>query len=292
VPSAVRRQYVESMIKDHAEQVDRHNNNDHTFELPWRPGVIYKPDSEMMFRVLGEPPSNLSDNTFVTVGRYEAATKRTPVSHEPTKARIGVDVARYGTDAGTIYCRHNGVVWREAAIQGQDTNAYLDKLRPLFDRLKDSGVTDIEIRVDGGGGYASGIIDPLKIDMRFRKMFTTSALHEVHNNGTAHDKDSYYDMVTEMYAQAGETLKGICIRNAPPLLEADLTERPYRYVNDSGRSVKKLTDKEQFKAKHLRSPDDGDGFVLAVAPDHIFARNELPPSMDLSGFAQTSKWRI
>ena len=270
VPSAVRRQYVESMVKDHAEQVDRHNSNDHTFELPWRPGVIYKPDSEMMFRVLGEPPSNLSDNTFVTVGRYESATKRAPVSHEPTKARIGVDVARYGTDTGTIYCRHSGVVWREAAIQGQDTNAYLDRLRLLFDRLKSDGVTDVEIRVDGGGGYASGIIDPLKVDMRFRKMFATTVLHEVHNNGTAYDAGSYYDMITEMYAHAGETLKGIHIRNAPPLLEADLTERPYKYVNDSGRIVKKLTDKEQFKSKHGRSPDDGDGFVLAVAPDHIF----------------------
>jgi hypothetical protein len=291
VPGAVRRDYVEGMVRDHCEVVSNHNHDQNTFELPWHQGVIYKPDAECMFRVLGVPPANLTDNTFVTVGGYEAATKRKPVSHEPTKARIGVDVARYGTDAGTIYCRHNGVVWREAAIQGQDTNAYLDKLRPLFDRLKNDGVTDIEIRVDGGGGYASGIIDPLKIDMRFRKMFTTIALHEVHNNGTAYDTNSYYDKVTEMYAQAGETLKGIYIRNAPPLLETDLTERPYKYVNDSGRSVKKLTDKEQFKSKYLRSPDDGDGFVLAVAPDYIFAHNELPTGMDLSGFTQTSKWR-
>lgn len=270
VPGAVRREYVENMVRDHCEIVSVHNADQHTFELPWRPGVIYKPDAECMFRVLGIAPANLSDNTFVTVGRYEAACKREPVSHEPTKARIGIDVARYGTDAGTIYCRHDGVVWREASIQGQDTNAYLDKLRLLLERLHKAGVTDIEIRVDGGGGYASGIIDPLKIDMKIRRMFEEVELREVHNNGTPHDESSYYDTVTEMYANAGETLKGIAVLNAPPLLEADLTERTYKFVNDSGRSVKKLTDKEQFKAKYGRSPDDGDGFVLCVAPDHIF----------------------
>jgi hypothetical protein len=291
VPGAVRRDYVQRMIDDHCEEVDKHNADDQTFELPWQPEIIYRPDAEMMFRVLGIAPENLSDNTFVPVGRYEAACKRKPVSHEPTKARIGIDVARYGTDAGTIYCRHDGAVWRVAAIQGQDTNAYLDKLRPLFERLQKAGVTDIEVRVDGGGGYASGIIDPLKIDMKLHKMFVKVALREVHNNGVPKDDESYYDMVTEMYAHAGETMKGIAIQNAPPLLEADLTERTYKFVNDSGRNVKKLTEKEQFKTKQGRSPDDGDGFVLAVAPDFIFTRNEMPAGINISSMKQVSKWR-
>lgn len=291
VPGAVRRDYVERMIDDHCEIVDKHNPDDHTFEVPWRPGVIYTPDAEMMFRVLGVAPENMADNTFVPVGRYEAACNRKPTSHEPTKARIGIDVARYGTDAGTIYCRHDGAVWRAAAIQGQDTNAYLDKLRPLFERLHSAGVTDIEVRVDGGGGYASGIIDPLKIDMKLRRMFDKIALREVHNNGNPRDDESYSDLVTEMYAQAAETLKGIAVLNAPPLLEADLTERTYKFVNDSGRNVKKLTDKEQFKSKHKRSPDDGDGFVLAVAPDFIFTKNEMPSGIAIASMKQVSKWR-
>jgi hypothetical protein len=275
VPGAVRRDYVTGMVRDHAEEVDEHSEDDHTFTLPWQPGVIYKPDTEMMFRVLGIAPANTADNTFVPVGRYEAACKRKAVSQEPTRARIGIDVARYGTDAGTIYCRHDGAVWREAAIQGQDTNAYLGKLRLLLERLHKLGVTDIEIRVDGGGGYASGIIDPLKIDMNLHKKFRL-VLREVHNNGTPKDEASYYDLGTEMYAHAGETLKGIAILRAPPMLEADLTERDYKFVNKSGQSVKKLTDKEQFKTKHKRSPDDGDGFVLAVAPDFIFHVPVIP----------------
>src|SRR5205085_3597284 len=57
VPGAVMREYVETMIDDgkeqHAEVVDAHDNDRDTFELPWRPGVIYAPDPEFMFRVLG-----------------------------------------------------------------------------------------------------------------------------------------------------------------------------------------------------------------------------------------------
>lgn len=269
VPGAVRRDYVESMIKDHAEQVSAHNDDDHTFELPWRPGAIYKPDAECMFRILGIPPANLADNTFVTTGRFESACKRIPVSHEPHFAQIGIDVARYGKDSGTIYVRHDGASWREAAIHGQDTNAYLDKLRLLLTRLHAIGTKKVSIRVDGGGGYASGIIDPLRIDMDLHRKFTL-LLHEVHFNATARDAASYYDLATEMYAHAGETLKGITVKNAPPLLETDLTERTYKFVNNSGTSVKKLTDKEAFKTKYGRSPDDGDGFVLANAPEFLF----------------------
>lgn len=275
VPGAVRREYVERMIDAHCEQVDEHSHDDHTFEAPWRLGAIYKPDAEMMFRVLGIAPANLTDNTFAPAGRYETARNRKPISHEPEKARIGVDVARYGVDKGTIYCRHDGTVWREAVIQGQDTNAYLDKLRLLFEKLYRIGVRSVEVRADGGGGYASGILDPLKIDMELQRKIRL-VLHEVHFNGTPKDASGYYDLGTEMYAHACETLKEISIRGAPSLLESDLTERTYKFVNKGGKSVKKLVDKEQFKDKHGRSPDDGDGFVLCVAPDFLFF-SPVPP---------------
>lgn len=276
VPHAVRRQYVDSMLVDHAEEVPEHSMDDHTFVLPWQPNTIYKPDAEFMFRILGIAPANLADNTFVPVGRYEAACNRAPLKQEAHKARIGIDVARYGADSGTIYVRWNGRVWRAHQISGQNTNTYRTKLKQTCAWLIQKGVTDLQIRVDGGGGYASGIIDPLSIDMDFREQFAVLSLHEVHNNGTPTDEKSYDDFITQLYAEAGETIKGIAIQNPPPALEADLTERTYQFVNRSGIEVKRLEAKEKFKDRLNRSPDDGDGFVLAVAPDFMFRKAVVP----------------
>lgn len=270
VPGAVRREYVENMAREHCEVVAEHDADHHTFELPWRPGVIYKPDAECMFRVLGVAPANLSDNTFVTAGRYEVACRRQPVSYEPTKARVGIDVARYGTDAGTIYCRWNGRIWRHRQITGQNTNVYRDALLELCRWLKLQGVTDVQVRVDGGGGYAGGIVDPLHVDLAFQQMFATLYLVEVNFGGLPSDELSYADKATEMYAEAAETLTAYAIQAPPPLLEQDLTERCYSFVNKGGRSVKRLEEKEKFKNRCGRSPDDGDGMVLCAAPDHIF----------------------
>jgi hypothetical protein len=277
VPGAVRREYVEDMIKDHAEQVDAHNADADTFELPWRPGTIYKPDAECMFRVLGIPPANISDNTIITTGRYESACNRQPESIEPTKARIGIDVARYGTDNGTIYVRHDGRIWRHKQISGQDTNTYRAAIIELCEWLQAQGVTDLQIRVDGGGGYASGIIDPLRIDMGFQAMFKTVNLYEVHNNGEPTNKAKYADKVTEMYAESAETMNGYAVVKPPPQLEQDLTDRRYGFANKSGVTVRRLEEKDLFKKRNDRSPDDGDGFVLSASPDHIFAGTPSTP---------------
>ncbi len=271
VPGAVRREYVENMTREHCETVTEHSADHHTFELPWRPGVIYKPDAECMFRVLGVAPANLSERAFVTAGRYEVACKRPATSIEPEVARIGIDAARYGTDAGTIYCRHNGRIWRHAAIQGQDTNAYRDSLFILCEWLVAQGVKQLDLRVDGGGGFAGGIIDPLRRDLAFKAMFESIRLVEANFGGLPRNEEKYANLATEMYAEAAETLLGYVVVNPSPLLEEDLTDRLFEFVGKAGRTVRKLEDKDIFRKRHGgRSPDDGDGFVLAAAPDHIF----------------------
>lgn len=270
VPNAVRRQYVETMVTNHCEETSTDEPDNHTFTLPWRDGIIYKPNAEFMFRVLGIAPSNLSDNTFFTTGRFEAACKRVSAGNGDDTLRIGVDVARYGTDSGTIYVRWKDVIWRHCAIQGQNTNRYRDEIRKVCVEHKAQGAKKLHLRVDGGGGYASGIIDPLRIDVDLLELFDETAFIEAHNNGTPSDVKSYADLGTEIYAEAAETIKGCCIRKPPQMLESDLTERKYTFVNKAGHTVKKLVEKEKFKDKYGRSPDDGDGFCLCAAPDYIF----------------------
>ena len=107
--------------------------------------------------------------------------------------------------------------------------------------------------------------------MDFKAMFDKVRLVEVNFGGTPGDNTKYADLATEMYAEAAETITGYSIINPPGLLEEDLTDRLFEPVNKGGRNVRKLEEKELFRKRHQgRSPDDGDGFVLSAAPDHIF----------------------
>ena len=56
---------------------------------------------------------------------------------------------------------------------------------------------------------------------------------------------------------------------APDEMEDDLVDRRFDYVNRQGRILRKLEQKDVFKKRHKgRSPDDGDGAVLALAPEY------------------------
>lgn len=52
IPNAVRRDYLLEMLEEYAEVVPVHNPDHHTFEVPWEPGVIYRPMQEFLWRVM------------------------------------------------------------------------------------------------------------------------------------------------------------------------------------------------------------------------------------------------
>jgi hypothetical protein len=271
VPNAVRREYVAGMIEKHCEVVVEHDGDQYTFEAPWQPGTIYRPNAEFLFRVLGIAPANLADNVLIPVGRYEAATQRRATGQQPQSARMGVDVARYGKDMGTLYIRHNGRVWRAAQFAQLDTYEYYRRIKEQALALRKIGVTSLHIRVDGGGGFGGGVIDQLAHDLELVRAIPDLAIIEVHFNGVPYRADAYADLATEMYAEAGEALKALAVTNAPEALGQDLCERSYRWMNTRGLTVKQLEPKEGFKKRVGRSPDDGDGLALALAPDYLFS---------------------
>jgi hypothetical protein len=276
IPGAVRRDYVETMLEKHAELVGGHDPDHHTFEVPWRPGVIYRPNAEFLFRVLGIAPKNMADNTLIPAGRYEAAVERGKhaVADRATSARMGVDVSRFGKDLGTLYIRRGYLLWRAAQFAQLDTNAYAREIKTQALALAKDGVTSLHIRIDGGGGFGGGVADRLTQDLELQRAFADFRVIEVHFGVPAHDQDAYANCVTELYAEAAETLKGIALIDPPAALEADLCERTYDWKNVSGREVKILEEKKAFKKRLRRSPDDGDGAVLATAPDYLFALPE------------------
>lgn len=284
VPNAVRRDYVLRMIDQHCRPSDEADPDRQSFTVPfdvgigeqtWPAGTHLVPNAEFMFRVLGVAPVNITDNTLIPIGRYTLARDRgvddlAAESRERDKVRIGIDSARYGSDMGTIYCRHDGQVWREKQIAQSDGYEYYVVTKELLREMASRGVRDAQVRVDAGGGFSSTVTDNLNHDPDVTEWFDEFEVIEVHFNGAPYSPESYDDFVTEMYADAAESLLGVVLVNPTDALEADLTERTYKWVNRRGRAVKKLTDKEQFRKDKGRSPDDGDGFVLCVCSDHLF----------------------
>jgi hypothetical protein len=282
VPGAVKRNYVEEMIEKHCELMQAEDEKLHTFTVPFpalkngvlQPaGTIWKPNNEFCWRVLGIAPSNTTGNTFISVGRYEAAKERETPREDHRIARLGVDVAGFGTDFGTLWIRHEGNVWRESVFEKLDYIEYAREINRAAHELAAKGVISFHLRIDAGGGFGRGVISHLIHTEEFepfRNLFPDCLLLEVHFGGGAYDQSSYRNLITEIYAQADETLKVLKLVNPPEKLEDDLCARTFKWVNYLGVSVKQLDDKEIFRKEKHRSPDDGDGCVLAIAPDHIF----------------------
>ena len=270
VPDATERIYVDDLIDDGCKVVTEHDPDKYTFEVHWRPGRIYMPTKgEFLWRVMGIAPSETSNDTAIAHGRFQGAIDR---NSEPsgTIAQIGIDAARYGDDKGTIYCQHGDYVWLYDQIERQDGYEYYISVLRLIHELHKKGVKELYVRVDGGGGYGSTVIDSLSHNDDLYTMFDEFVVSEVHFNGVPYDTERFADRVTEMYFAAGEVLQRLTIGDYAPSLQDDLCSRRYKNVTKSGKDVKKLRSKEEFKAEFKRSPDHGDGFALAVAPQFIF----------------------
>ena len=291
IPGAVKRDFIETNIENDCEILhiceehcrldhkELHNDEEFTFELIYPvkigeldcpPGSIFRPNPTFMTVILGITPPNSTDNTVVPVGVYEGACKRIPQGGDASIARIGLDAARFGGDLGKMYVYWQDAAWLACEFFKQKTEKYVETIRAECHKLAAKGVTKLYIRIDAG--YGGGIIDALRIDGELTKAFDEYEVYEVHFGSTkTHSKD-YYDVVTEMYFEAAETLKGVCLLNAVPSLEIDLCEREYNYKNVQGKIKKKLEEKPDFKKRKKHSPDDGDGLVMAIAPDYCFNR--------------------
>ena len=282
VPGGSSRKWVSGMIGEMCEVVHSHDEEKYTFSLPFEvaledgrshpPGTIFLPGDEYLFRVMGVPPLAGAERAFVAVGVYEAAQRRgvEPTQPDRLQCRIGVDAARYGSDKGKVYSRHLGRVSCKATLTKQDTDDYVEATKKAALLAVANGAISVHVRVDGTGGFGAGIVDGLLKEPSLRSI-PDFRVFEVHFASSASDGDKYDNIVTEMYAQANETLKGVCLESVPEHLVEDLTERLFIYVNRHGKTLKALEPKENFRKRHEdRSPDDGDAFVLCAAPDFMF----------------------
>lgn len=282
VPGGTTRDWVTKMIGKHCEVVPAADEDAQTFTVPWDTvdkhgtpapaGTNLKPNGQFLFRVRGKTPKNETLEGFISEGRYESACERdvAPLltQEDIDFAAIGLDMARYGADGGTLYLNHRLRLSREAVIQGQDTAGYVPHVEAAIQKAVRHGAERIELRVDNTGGWGIGIIDYFK-DAEYPDV--TFTVIEVNFGAAANDPTSYYNLATELYAEADAALARTRIDTPSDELRDDLTDRRlyYRHGRDK-RYVQKAEEKDDFKKRHKRSPDDGDGAVLALAPSSLF----------------------
>lgn len=272
IPGAIRRDAINLALKEHCQVVSHPDPDKFTFEVPWQPGIIYIPDEIFCCSVLGMPPPDAAERILIPRGRFEEACKRShfAIPEDELKwARVGVDVARDGTDLGTIYCRWAGKIWRHARLSRLDTNQYAGAVKELAQEMAKSGVESFHVRIDAGGGYGGGVADRISEDEEISEMFKTFGVDLVHFGWKALDERQFADRITELYADAAESIKGVKIEDPGIELEVDLCDRRYIWINRAGRELRKLESKDLFRNRMSRSPDDGDGFVLAIASDRM-----------------------
>lgn len=273
IPGGQTREWVEGMIRDHCDEVPEHDPDRYTFRVDWYRNEdddcpILLPDDDFLYQVLGIPPLRTTDRTVIPYGRFDAATRRTrPEAPGPRLASIGVDVARFGNDRGTVYVRHGDAVWRSALLQKKDSFDYVEAIEDAVESLPDS-VREVSIRFDGGGGWASGAVDVLRTSEVLRSLEEWEII-EVQFGAAAYERTKYHDLITELYFDAAEALQGLAVLDPPDELEADLCDRKYDYRKWRQYERKRLDGKDAFRKDIGRSPDDGDGFALAVGARYL-----------------------
>jgi hypothetical protein len=280
VPGGTTRAWVNEKVLKWCTTVPSHNPDKRTFTIGWdvlkedgsilEAGTIYQPNDEFQWRVMGVAP-DIAERSFVSSARFEAAEKRVIENADSTHLQLGLDVARYGFDSGTLYSLQGLVIRHEATLSQLDEFAYLEAIKTAARQGRARGATRLSLRVDGTGGWGAGPVDLAKADDELNQMFEEIEVLEVHFGSSPSDKDAYYDIVTECYAELAETLLGCRLENVPNELKVDLTARRWEPRNKEGKTLKKLEDKERFRKQFKRSPDHGDGAALAAAPMHIFA---------------------
>jgi hypothetical protein len=220
----------------------------------------YGEDSDFVrVRVRGVFP-RASSMQFIPRDLVDDAMTREMGTYAPHTrvALVGVDVARFGGDASTIYTRmqRDARSYPPKEFRDLDTMQLAGKVGEHINELKSLGMR-VVVFVDGGG-VGGGVID------RLRQL--GHDVIEVNFGGKPDDPKKYRDKAAEMWDRCKAWLPTGYLPSPgdehADTLATDLTAREYGY-DDASRIV--LERKEHMKERGLASPDHADGLCLTFA---------------------------
>ena len=242
--SITNKEYIEKLIADH--------------------GI----DSDYVkVRVLGEFPS-VGSLQFIPTSDVLAAQLRDAVYERHQEVRIGVDVARFGSDESVIYPRigNDARSFEAKRYRGLDTVQLSGRVIEMVKSFQELGKTNIQVFVDGTG-LGAGVVDVL------RSLNPGFGVHEVLFGGAPVDTKTYRFRVGEIWDRMRKAIKGaLALPNEQGELgrelKEQLTQRQYGFTL---KGQVHLEPKDEMKKRGLESPDLADALALTYATDTVNA---------------------
>lgn len=205
----------------------------------------------VMVNVFGKfPPSSI--NSLVGPDEVTAAMERhlTEDKYSFAQKRLGIDVARFGTNKTVIFPRQGLAAFNPVDMR----NARSEDIAGRIAEAKRKWHSEVEL-IDDTGGWAAGAIDALRL----------GGIHVLPVNFSSKANDPrYFNRRSEMYWLAAEWIKRGGALPYVPELVAELSTPKYWYEGGKLR----LQEKEQIADILGRSPDTADALVLTFGlPD-------------------------
>ncbi len=221
----------------------------------------YGLDSDFVrVRVLSQFPRS-GNMQFISLDVVDAAVRREIEASKYDPVVMGVDVARFGSDASVIYIRRGrdakGI--KSIKLRGADTMTVAARVADEARKYQCD-----QIFVDGGG-VGGGVIDRLR-QLHFHNVVEVQFGGKPVRNQIGQDASMAvcYNRRSEIWSYMKEWLEGGAIPSDPELI-ADLTNIQYGYRLLEGRDAIILERKEDLRARGLESPDVGDALALTFA---------------------------
>lgn len=190
-----------------------------------------------------------ADNVLISIDTVRAAACRQYREHDYAASPriLGVDVARFGSDASVIFKRQGVVSWPPTVIRELDNMALADQVAIQIREWQPDAVF-----IDIGNG--AGVVDRLR-QLRFD-------VTEVAFAGASSDPH-YANKRMEMWAEMAKWLQDGGAIPPDTMLQADLSAPTYGYT--TGKGLKILESKDKIKERIGRSTDLADALALTFA---------------------------
>lgn len=228
----------------------------------------------VLINVFGEFPQS-SINSLLGPDDIETAMRRNVkiTDYEHAQKRLGVDVARFGSDSTVLFPRQGLQAFKPVVMRNADTAQIAARVLAAKARWK----SEAEF-IDGTGGFGSGVVDYMKT--------AGVPAHEIHASSKPVDA-RYENRRAEMWFKMAEWVKrGGGLPNEPGLV-AELCEPTYTFTN-KGKFL--IEPKESVKSRLGRSPDLADALCLTFAlPDMPSMSSPLRTAAGFEGKA-LSDW--